>query len=531
MPTENLLTCVTFLPLAGALVLLVLPAAAEKSFRGLALAASLATFALSLVLWTRFDPSSGGFQFVHAAPWIPEYGIEYKVGLDGISLFLVLLTTFLVPITLVSAWTDITRHVRAFLVTMLALETLMLGAFVSINLFLFYIFWEAMLLPMYLIIGIWGGPRRVYAAVKFFLYTLVGSLLLLVALIYLYLLHHQQFGSWSFDLLRLYEVHIPFGPGWWNPQTLLFMAFALAFAVKVPMWPLHTWLPDAHVEAPTSGSVILAAILLKMGAYGFLRFSLPLFPDATAQLMPWLIGLCVIGIIYGALVAMVQADVKKLVAYSSVSHLGFVMLGIFALNAQGLSGGLLQMINHGLSTGALFLLVGMIYERRHTREIAQLGGLAKPLPIYAALFLIVTLSSIGLPGLNGFVGEFLILLGAFKTHPWAASLSATGVILAAVYMLWMVQRVFFGPCDRVENRSLLDLDLREIGVILAVVIPIVWLGVQPGLFTSRTDATLAALMARVEAKSAKSWKGSGQAAAPAAHGGGRVAAIQERRLR
>jgi NADH-quinone oxidoreductase subunit M len=506
MPRESLLTIVTFLPLAGAVLLLLLPRAAERLLRPLALGVSLATFALSLALWTGFDGRSGDFQFVHAVPWIPAYGIEYKVGLDGISLFLVLLTTFLTPVTLVSAWTDITKHLKAFLVAMLALETGMLGAFVSLNVFLFYIFWEAMLFPMYLIIGVWGGPRRVYAAVKFFLFTLVGSLLLLVALIYLYILHHQQFGAWTFDLLRLYEVQVPIGEGWLGPQTLLFLAFGIAFAVKVPMWPFHTWLPDAHVEAPTSGSVILAAILLKMGAYGFLRFSLPLFPDASQNLVPWMLALSVIGIIYGALVAMVQPDVKKLVAYSSVSHLGFVMLGIFALNLQGLSGGLFQMVNHGLSTGALFLLVGMIYERRHTREIARFGGLAKPLPLYAAFFLIVTLSSIGLPGLNGFVGEFLVLLGAFRTSPWAATLAATGVILAAVYMLWMVQRVFFGPCDKPENRVLSDLGAREIGVLAAVVIPILWLGVHPATFTSRTDATLETLLERVEAKSAKSWK-------------------------
>ena len=297
--------------------------------------------------------------------------------MDGISLFLVILTTFMVPVTLLAAWRDIDKHVRAFLAAMLALETGMLGAFVSLNLFLFYIFWEAMLVPMYLIIGVWGGPRRIYAAVKFFLYTLVGSLLMLVAIVYLYILHHDQFGSWTFDLLRLYEVQVPLGEGRLGPQTLLFLAFGLAFAVKVPLWPFHTWLPDAHVEAPTAGSVILAAILLKMGTYGFLRFSLPLFPDASLQLVPWVFALAVIGIIYGALVAMVQADVKKLVAYSSVSHLGFVMLGIFALNLQGVQGGLLQMVNHGLSTGALFLLVGMIYERRHTRMIADFGGLVE----------------------------------------------------------------------------------------------------------------------------------------------------------
>jgi len=505
LPRESLITCVTFLPLAGAALLSLLPGTQERLLRIFALLVSAATFLISLGLWTGFDPSNGDFQFIHAAPWIPAYGIAYKVGVDGISLPLILLTTFLTPITILAAWTDIRKHVKGFLAAILALETGMLGAFVSLNLFLFYIFWEAMLFPMYLIIGVWGGPRRVYAAVKFFLYTLVGSLFMLIALIYLYLLYHQQFGAWSFDLLDLYKVQIPLGEGWLGPQTLLFLAFGIAFAVKVPMWPLHTWLPDAHVEAPTAGSVILAAILLKMGTYGFLRFSLPLFPDASQNFVPWIFTLAIIGIVYGALVAMVQPDVKKLVAYSSVSHLGFVMLGIFALNPQGLQGGILQMVNHGLSTGALFLLVGMIYERRHTRQIAELGGLSKPLPVYAAFFLIVTLSSIGLPGLNGFVGEFLVLLGAFKASAMAAAIAATGVILAAVYMLWMVQRVFFGPCDRSENRSLTDLSLREIAVLVSVVIPIVWLGVYPSSFTSRTEATVTALLNRVETKSARAW--------------------------
>ncbi len=509
MPMENLTTWITFLPLLGAGVVLLIPGRSENALRLTALAFATATFVLSARLWAGFDGGDGGFQFLDEARWIPQYGIAYSVGVDGISLFLVILTTFMVPVTLLAAWRDITSHVRAFLAAMLALETGMLGAFVSLNVFLFYIFWEAMLVPMYLIIGVWGGPRRIYAAVKFFLYTLIGSLLMLLAIIYLYILHHEQFGAWTFDLLRLYEVQVPLGEGWLGPQTLLFLAFGLAFAVKVPVWPFHTWLPDAHVEAPTAGSVILAAILLKMGTYGFLRFSLPLFPDATVQLVPWVFGLAVIGIIYGALVAMVQADVKKLVAYSSVSHLGFVMLGMFALNLQGVQGGLLQRVNHGLSTGALFILVGMIYERRHTRMIADFGGLSKPLPILAAFFLVVTLSSIGLPGLNGFVGEFLVLLGAFKVSPWSAALAATGVILAAVYMLWMVQRVFFGPCDREENKGLQDLNLREVAVLIAVVLPMVWIGVHPGTFTSKTEPAVAQLLQRVESKSSGGWRADG----------------------
>ncbi|MDP3937356.1 MAG: NADH-quinone oxidoreductase subunit M [Deltaproteobacteria bacterium] len=506
---ENLTTWITFLPLLGAAVVVLIPGRSENALRLTALAFATATFVLSARLWAGFDGGDGGFQFLDEARWIPQYGIAYSVGVDGISLFLVILTTFMVPVTLLAAWRDITMHVRAFLAAMLALETGMLGAFVSLNVFLFYIFWEAMLVPMYLIIGVWGGPRRIYAAVKFFLYTLIGSLLMLLAIIYLYILHHEQFGAWTFDLLRLYEVQVPLGEGWLGPQTLLFLAFGLAFAVKVPVWPFHTWLPDAHVEAPTAGSVILAAILLKMGTYGFLRFSLPLFPDATVQLVPWVFCLAIIGIIYGALVAMVQADVKKLVAYSSVSHLGFVMLGMFALNLQGVQGGLLQMVNHGLSTGALFILVGMIYERRHTRMIADFGGLSKSLPILAAFFLVVTFSSIGLPGLNGFIGEFLVLLGVFKVSPWSAALAATGVILAAVYMLWMVQRVFFGPCDREENKGLQDLSLRELAVLIAVVLPIVWIGVHPGTFTSKTGPAVAQLLQRVESKSAGGWRADG----------------------
>lgn len=506
MTTHALTTWITFLPLIGSAVILLLPGRAENLLRLAALLFAVITFALSLGLWTGFDPADGGFQFLHVVSWMPQYGIEYKVGVDGISLFLILLTTFMTPVTLLASWRDISKHLKAFLAAMLALETGMLGAFVSLNMFLFYIFWEAMLVPMYLIIGVWGGPKRIYAAVKFFLFTLVGSLLMLVAMIYLYILHHDQFGTWTFDLLRLYDVLVPIGEGWLGPQTLLFLAFGVAFAVKVPIWPFHTWLPDAHVEAPTAGSVILAAILLKMGTYGFLRFSLPLFPDATLTLLPWIFSLAVIGIIYGALVAMVQADVKKLVAYSSVSHLGFVMLGMFALNLQGMQGSLLQMVNHGLSTGGLFLLIGMLYERRHTRMIADLGGLAKPLPIYAAFFLIVTLSSIGLPGLNGFVGEFLVLLGVFKASPWTAVIAATGVILAAVYMLWMVQRVFFGPCDREENRVLKDLNLRETAVLVLIVIPIVWIGVYPASFTSKTESAIVRLLERIEDKSASAWR-------------------------
>jgi len=365
------------------------------------------------------------------------------------------------------------------------------SAFVALNLFLFYIFWEAMLIPMYFIIGIWGGPRRIYAAVKFFLYTLFGSLLMLVAILYIYFLHMQQFGFYSFDLFDLYRCHLAFGA-----ERLLFLAFGLSFAIKVPMFPFHTWLPDAHVEAPTAGSVILAGVLLKMGTYGFLRFSMPLFPEATAYFYPLIAVLALIGIIYGALVAMVQPDVKKLVAYSSVSHLGFVMLGLAVLNVPGVEGSVLQMVNHGLSTGALFIIVGMIYDRRHTRLISDFGGLSKAMPVYAAFFMIVTLSSIGLPGLNGFVGEFLILLGTFKKSAGLAVLAASGVILAAVYMLWMFQRAMFGPLDKEENKSLKDLNVREIATLVPIVVMIVWIGIYPQTFLRKMDRSVEGFLRR-----------------------------------
>jgi NADH-quinone oxidoreductase subunit M len=503
----HLLTLVTFLPLATGLVLLVLHRLPERTWRLAALGGTTATFLLSLRLWTDFDPTRGGYQFVEHASWLPAWGVNWFVGIDGMSLLLVVLTTFLMPIVLLGSWTDVNRQVRSFLFFNLFLETGMIGAFVSLNLFQFYVFWEVMLIPMYFIIGIWGGPRRVYAAVKFFLFTMAGSLLMLVAILVLYFLHAEQFaGSLTFDLVRppgggipgLLETTVPLAGPWWQTQTWLFAAFALAFAVKVPMVPFHTWLPDAHVEAPTAGSVILAGVLLKMGTYGFVRFALPLFPVATEQFAPLVFALALAGILYGALVAMVQSDVKKLVAYSSVAHLGFVMLGTFALNEEGLEGSILQMVNHGLSTGALFLLVGMIYERRHTREIASFGGLARPMPVFAAFFAIVTMSSIGLPALNGFVGEFLILVGAFLASPWVAAAATFGVVLSAVYMLWMVRRVFFGPCDNPENLPLLDLGLREKAILVALLIPIVWIGVYPNPFLARLDASVGDLLHQME---------------------------------
>jgi NADH-quinone oxidoreductase subunit M len=400
------------------------------------------------------------------------------------------------PLALASAWTAIEERAKEFVIAMLVLETGMLGVFVSLDLFLFYVFWEAMLIPMYFIIGVWGGPNRIYAAIKFVLYTMVGSLLMLVAILALYWQHGAATAIYTFDLPVLSRYVVAPGP----TQTLMFLAFALAFAIKVPLFPFHTWLPDAHVEAPTAGSVVLAGILLKMGTYGFLRFCLPLFPDASLRFGPWMFALAVIGIVYGAWVSTVQPDIKKLVAYSSVSHLGFVMLGIFTLTQQGLVGGIIQMINHGLSTGALFLLVGMLYERRHTRRIADFGGLWQVVPAFSALFLIVSLSSLGLPGLNGFVGEFLILVGAFQVNRVLAALATTGIIFAAVYLLWMYQRVIFGPLTRDENRHLRDLSVREWAVLVPVLVFIVWIGVYPIAFTGKTEASVEALIAQVQSK-------------------------------
>jgi NADH-quinone oxidoreductase subunit M len=516
---SNLLTWVTFAPLAtavGLLALHVLARAAGTSglpaplWRALGLASTLFTFLISLRLWAGYDPTNTAFQFIEYAPWLPDLGIHYFVGIDGISLLLVILTTFLMPLVLIASWNEIQRSVPSYIFFMLFLETGMIGTFVALNLFQFYLFWELMLIPMYFIIGIWGGQRRIYAAIKFFLFTMFGSLLMLVALLAIYYLHYDQFGALSLNLVSppgpvvssLIDTVIPTGGApWWQTQTWLFLAFALAFGIKVPMVPFHTWLPDAHVEAPTGGSVILAGVLLKMGTYGFVRFALPLFPVAAVELAPLIFALALVGIVYGSLVAMVQSDIKKLVAYSSVAHLGFVMLGMFALNVEGLEGSVLQMVNHGLSTGALFLLVGMLYERRHTRQIADFGGIAKPMPVYAAIFGIVAMSSIGLPMLNGFVGEFLILLGTFRAHTGVAVVATFGVVLAAAYMLWMYRRVMFGPIENPENRGLIDLGLREKSVMVAILIPIFWIGIYPETFLKRLHPPVLELLRVMEQKS------------------------------
>ncbi len=492
MTGNVLLSLIVWTPLVGALLVLLVPRDQPDGARRAALAFSSLTFLFSLALWAGFRADTADFQWVEQSAWVPSFGIQYILGVDGVSLFLVLLTTFLTPLVILFSFGDITTRVKEYFFFLLMLETGMLGAFLALDLFLFYVFWELMLIPMYFIIGVWGGARRIYASLKFLIYTLAASLLMLVAILYLVSVHAHG-AAVTFDVRELYGTVL--SP---TEQLWLFTAFALAFAVKVPMFPLHTWLPDAHVEAPTGGSVILAGVLLKMGTYGFLRFAMPLFPDATRAATPLILALAVVGILYGAAVAMVQPDLKKLVAYSSVSHLGFVMLGLFAVNTIGVEGAIYQMLNHGLSTGALFLLVGVIYGRRHTRAIADFGGLWKPLPRYAAVFLVVMLSSIGLPGLNGFIGEFLILLGSFGANRAATVFASGGLVLGAVYMLWMFQRVIFGPLRHEENAHLQDLTGREIAVLAPVVAMIVVMGVYPRPFLRAMEPSVKAVVARIE---------------------------------
>jgi NADH-quinone oxidoreductase subunit M len=490
------LSWLIFFPLIGAALLMMMPQGATRLIRTWATVVACAELAFSLPLWWRVIPQQPGWQFVERRDWLPSLGASYHLGVDGISMLLALLTTVMTAITVVASYQAVEKRGREFYALLLALEAGMLGTFFAIDLLVFYVFWEAMLIPMYLLIGVWGGPRRVYAAIKFFLYTMAGSVLMLVAILVLYNMQKAATGVATFDLDAFYALPIAGGA-----QTWLFLAFALAFAIKVPMFPLHTWLPDAHVEAPTAGSVILAAVLLKMGTYGFLRFAMPLFPAASAHFAPWIAGLAIFGgIWYGALVAMVQPDLKKLVAYSSVSHLGFCMLGLYALNAQGMAGAMLQMLNHGVSTGALFLLVGVIYERRHTRLIADFGGLWKPMPVYASVFLVVMLSSIGLPGTNGFVGEFLVLLGAFRAEPWWGMTASVGVILGAVYMLWMFQRVMFGPVTHAENEKLTDLSLRERLVFVPLIALILWMGVMPQPVIDRVQPALDRTLRLIEVR-------------------------------
>ena len=485
---HTLLNWLLALPAAGAVLIGLGPAASQVWARTVALVSSVLTFALSLVLWFEFV-SGPEMQFEFAVDWIPSLGIAYHVGTDGISVLLVLLTTLLCPLAVLSSFSAVSRSVRGYYACLLLLEAAMIGVFVALDLVLFYLFWEAMLIPMYFLIGIWGGERRRYATIKFVLFTLFGSLLMLVAIVYLAVANFKATGFWNFDLQALSQLQIAY-----ETQVWLFLAFALSFAIKMPLFPFHTWLPDAHVEAPTAGSVILAGVLLKMGVYGFLRFALPWFPLAFVQFAPVLIVLSLMGILYGAIVAMVQRDVKSLVAYSSVAHMGFVMLGICALNLQSLSGSLLQSLNHGVTTGMLFLVVGMIYERRHTRKIDELGGLFAVMPIWTTSLVIASLASIGLPGTNGFVGEFLILLGTFRVHPTAAALATFGIVLAAVYMLWMLQRVIYGKITREENRHLRDASPRERLVLVPLVALIFWMGVYPNAFLGKMTPTLEKLL-------------------------------------
>ncbi len=486
------LTGLIFLPLLGAIF--VLMQGDERSTWRAAAVFSMIPLAISIYLLVRFDPREGGYQFVEQYAWIPQFGISYHLGLDGISLFLVVLTTLLIALSLVySGGGDIGYRPREFCFFMLVLETGLLGALLAVDLFMFYVFWEVMLIPMYFLIGIWGHGRKIYAAFKFILFTMLGSIMMLVAILYLVHLAHLQSGALSFDLPSLYSVRLTPTEARW-----LFAGFAIAFAVKVPMWPIHTWLPDAHTEAPTAGSVILAGVMLKMGTYGFVRFAIPLFPAIALEATPLFMALAVVGIIYGALVAMVQPDLKRLVAYSSVSHLGFVMLGIFALNPQGVEGAIYQMLNHGLSTGALFLLVGMIYLRRHTREISEFGGLWHRIPIFAAIFMFVMLSSIGLPGLNGFIGEFLIMLGAYLKLRLAVVFAVFGVILGALYMLYAYERVMFGPITKAVNETLTDLSWREIGVMVPLIALMLFMGLYPRPLLNRMEPSVTAMLTRVQ---------------------------------
>ena len=466
-----MLSLVTFFPLVGAFIIFFIVKDNARTARMVALVTTLITFLLSLRLLSGFDTTSAAYQFMEVVPWLPEYGITYSMGIDGISLPFVLLTAFLTPICILASWESIQKQVKGYMIAFLALESFVLGVFCALDFILFYILWEAMLIPMFLLIGVWGGKNRVYAAYKFFLYTLAGSVLMLVAI----LVMGYQGGTFSVPAL----VKMPFS---FSTQVWLFLGLFSSFAVKVPMWPVHTWLPDAHVEAPTAGSVILAGILLKMGAYGFLRFSLPILPDASRYFVPFIFGLSLVAIVYTALVALMQKDLKKLIAYSSVSHMGFVTIGLFAFNQQGVEGGILQMVNHGIVSGALFLLVGVIYDRMHTREISRFGGVAHRMPKYAVIFMIFTMASVGLPGTNGFIGEFLILMGAYLANKGVAVVAATGLVLGAAYMLWMFKKVLFGVVRSKEVEALNDVTAREMALFVPLLVLVFWIGFYPGPF-------------------------------------------------
>ncbi len=481
-----LLTITTFLPLLGAAFLFTIRGEAEvvaRNARNVALLTSIATFLVSLLVWANFNPNTADFQLVDQARWLPGYDISYKMGVDGISVFFVLLSTFLTPLCILSAWEAVQKRVKEYMIAFLILETMMIGMFCALDLVLFYIFFEAVLIPMFIIIGVWGGPRRVYAAFKFFLYTLAGSVLMLIAILAMYYDAHTT------DIQVLLTHGFPAAM-----QTWLWLAFFASFAVKVPMWPVHTWLPDAHVEAPTAGSVILAGVLLKMGGYGFLRFSLPMFPLASHDLAPLVYTLSVVAVIYTSLVALVQQDMKKLIAYSSVAHMGFVTIGIFTVKVQGVEGAIFQMLSHGVVSGALFLCVGVVYDRMHTREISRYGGLASRMPVYALVFMFFTMASVGLPGTGGFVGEFLVLMGAFQANTWVALFAATGLILGAAYMLYLYRRIVFGKLTRDDLKTILDMSPRELAVFVPLIVVVVWMGVYPSSFLAPMHASVGKLI-------------------------------------
>lgn len=488
------LSLMTFLPLVGVLIILAIRGDEEvvaQNTKHMALYVSLFTFAFALFMFTRFDGTSAEFQFVEQSSWLKPLGINYHMGVDGISIFFILLSAFLTPVCILSAWDVVKTRVKEFMIAFLVLEGFMIGTFVALDAVLFYVFFEGVLIPMFLIIGVWGGKRRVYSAYKFFLFTLLGSVLMLVGLLALY----SETGTT--DMPTLMEANIPIGLQYW-----LWLAFFASFAVKMPMWPVHTWLPDAHVEAPTAGSVILAGVLLKMGGYGFLRFSLPMFPDASAFFVDFVFWLSIIAIIYTSLVALVQEDMKKLIAYSSVAHMGFVTLGLFTATTQGIEGGIFQMLSHGLISGALFLCVGVVYDRLHTREISRYGGIVKNMPKYATVFMILMLGSVGLPGTSGFVGEFLVLLGAFQVDTTVAAFAATGVIFGAAYMLLLYRRVIFGPRVNDDALSMKDLNMRELGLLVPLVILIIWLGVFPGVVMDKISPSVEKLITNYNARSA-----------------------------
>jgi len=508
---NHLLSIILFTPLAGAFILLLVSKQNENAIRWIANIVTLIGFAVSVPLWFRYQPSGADFQFVERVPWIPSIGAEYFLGVDGLSVLLILLTTMMGFIAVLSSWTAITERVKEYYIFLLVLQTGMLGAFMSLDFLLFFLFWEVMLVPMYFLIGIWGSANRLYSAIKFFLYTLVGSVVMLLGILALYFYNHSLTGVYTFDVTQFHKLAVPFNLQWW-----VFLAFFLGFAIKVPMFPFHTWLPDAHTDAPTAGSVILAAVLLKMGTYGFLRFSLPILPDASRYFVPMIIVLSIIGIVYGALVALAQKDWKRLVAYSSVSHMAMVMLGMFALNPVGITGSIVQQLNHGISTGALFLIVGIVYERRHTREISEYGGLSKVMPVYAAIFLIMTMSSIGLPALNGFIGEFLILQGAFVANKAWAAFAASGVVLGAAYMLYLYQRTMFGKIENPKNEHLLDLNHREFATFAPLLVLAVWMGLYPSPFLRRLESSVNHIVVRVNSQYASACGGGAPTAAAVA---------------